>query len=492
MQKTTLYSFSEQRLKQYGYHVLEKRAIPDYRDGLKPVQRHILWSMYKLGMHNDKPYHKAARVVGETISKYHPHGDSCVYQAMVNMAGAINPDAQSSKDVWNNTNTNVPLIEGMGNWGTLLDSAASYRYCLPSDTKIYTDKGIVTFEDLIDINENLKIGEPIYLKEELKTPSLNSKYEPITYCVYSGEHELVEVRTENAPSIRCTKNHPFLTVTKTGFEWVEAQYLTLDHTVCVTSNVCNVVESNVDPDSALILGLIIGYNLTKKDKVQQILKQMFTASNSAVCSFLSGIFDCKSLIFKNKVLLFSSSLRLCEDIQHLLLYYLGIVSNIAYVNDNYTLCIKNYEDLNKLLSNISFLTRSKIKKSNVLLRRVKNKVGNVKHKQCKRGYIYSKVKSVKELNKKSKVYDLHIKTTNAFTANGYIVHNTECKLSKYADRYLLDSDYINAVPFIKNFDGKETLPLYLPSKVPNLLINGSAAIAFGVSIDCPSFSFQSV
>src|SRR5690625_4661042 len=70
----------------YAMSVIVSRAIPDVRDGLKPVQRRILYSMNDLGMHADKAYKKSARIVGDVIGKYHPHGDSAVYEAMVRMA----------------------------------------------------------------------------------------------------------------------------------------------------------------------------------------------------------------------------------------------------------------------------------------------------------------------------------------------------------------------------------------------------------------------
>ena len=71
----------------YGSFVIEGRSLPDFRDGLKPVQRRSLWALYKLGLTPDKPHKKAARIVGEVIGKYHPHGDQAVYGTLVRMAG---------------------------------------------------------------------------------------------------------------------------------------------------------------------------------------------------------------------------------------------------------------------------------------------------------------------------------------------------------------------------------------------------------------------
>ncbi|MBU4693142.1 DNA topoisomerase 4 subunit A [Mycoplasma sp. CSL7491-lung] len=103
------------RFKKYSKYVIQDRAIPDVKDGLKPVQRRILYSMFVLGLDADKPYKKSARIVGDVIGKYHPHGDSSVYEAMVNLS-----------QWWK---SNVPLLDMHGNIGSIdNDPAAAMRY----------------------------------------------------------------------------------------------------------------------------------------------------------------------------------------------------------------------------------------------------------------------------------------------------------------------------------------------------------------------------
>ena len=109
--KQHIEDFVESAMLEYGSHVVENRAIPDFRDGLKPVHRAILWSMYDLGLHHNVPYKKAARTVGDVIGKYHPHGDQACYDAMVTIANFL-PN----------------LVDGFGNWGSATDSAAAMRY----------------------------------------------------------------------------------------------------------------------------------------------------------------------------------------------------------------------------------------------------------------------------------------------------------------------------------------------------------------------------
>ena len=96
----------------YGHYVLEDRAIPDFRDGLKPVQRRILWSMSELGLHGHRGVlNKSVRVVGDTTGKYHPHGDQSVYGALVSMVHIARP-----------------TVFGSGNFGNYTNPPAAYRY----------------------------------------------------------------------------------------------------------------------------------------------------------------------------------------------------------------------------------------------------------------------------------------------------------------------------------------------------------------------------
>jgi len=99
----------------YSMAVIVNRALPDVRDGLKPVHRRILYAMNELGMTADKPYRKSARIVGDVLGKYHPHGESSVYDAMVRLAQDFS--------------TRYLLVDGQGNFGSVDgDQAAAMRY----------------------------------------------------------------------------------------------------------------------------------------------------------------------------------------------------------------------------------------------------------------------------------------------------------------------------------------------------------------------------
>lgn len=99
----------------YAMSVITDRALPDIRDGLKPVHRRILYSLFETGMFHNKPHKKSVRLVGEVLGKYHPHGDTSVYNAMVRMA-----------QDWS---LRYPLVDGHGNFGSIDgDSPAAMRY----------------------------------------------------------------------------------------------------------------------------------------------------------------------------------------------------------------------------------------------------------------------------------------------------------------------------------------------------------------------------
>src|SRR3989344_2466740 len=99
----------------YAMSVVVSRAIPDVRDGLKPVHRRILYTMHQLGFFYNRPYHKSVRVVGEVLGKFHPHGDQAVYQSMVGLVQDFSK--------------RYPLLDGQGNWGSVDgDNAAAMRY----------------------------------------------------------------------------------------------------------------------------------------------------------------------------------------------------------------------------------------------------------------------------------------------------------------------------------------------------------------------------
>ena len=136
----------------YSMSVIMSRALPDVRDGLKPVHRRIIYAMDELGMGPDKPYRKSARVVGDVLGKYHPHGDSSVYDAMVRLAQDFN--------------IRYPLVDGHGNFGSIDgDEAAAMRYTEARMTKLAMEMLRDIGKDTIDYRPNFDetLKEPVVL-----------------------------------------------------------------------------------------------------------------------------------------------------------------------------------------------------------------------------------------------------------------------------------------------------------------------------------------
>ncbi len=154
--KENLEDIVGERFGRYSKYIIQDRALPDVRDGLKPVQRRILFSMYKLGMFSDKPYKKSARIVGDVIGKYHPHGDSSVYDAMVRLS-----------QPWKIRNL---LIDMHGNNGSIDgDSAAAMRY---TEARMSLSSEIL----LRDIDKRTVMFIPNFDDEEYEPVVLPARY----------------------------------------------------------------------------------------------------------------------------------------------------------------------------------------------------------------------------------------------------------------------------------------------------------------------------
>ena len=152
----SLVSEMKQSFIDYSMSVIAARALPDVRDGLKPVHRRILYSMNDLGMHSDRPYKKSARIVGDVIAKYHPHGDSSVYDAMVRMAQDFSYRS--------------PLVDGHGNFGSVDgDGAAAMRYTEARMSKL-------SMEMVKDINKDTVDFVPNFDEEEVEPSVLPAKF----------------------------------------------------------------------------------------------------------------------------------------------------------------------------------------------------------------------------------------------------------------------------------------------------------------------------
>ncbi len=166
----------------YSMSVIVGRALPDVRDGLKPVHRRILYAMYQENLMHNKKYSKCAGIVGDVLKKFHPHGDSAVYEALVRLA--------------QNWNLRYMLVDGQGNFG-----------CFTADTKVQlTDGRIVSF---LDLTKEYEQGKKNYTFTAEKDGQI--KIAEILHPRKTKENaELVKITLDNGEEIKCTLNHKFL------------------------------------------------------------------------------------------------------------------------------------------------------------------------------------------------------------------------------------------------------------------------------------------
>lgn len=146
----------------YAMSVIIGRALPDVRDGLKPVQRRILYAMYEMGLLSNRPYRKSARIVGEVLGKYHPHGDSAVYDALVRLAQDFS--------------MRYPLVDGQGNFGSIDgDSAAAMRYTEARLAKIAEEMLADIEKNTVDFMPNFDatLQEPVVLPSKIPNLLIN-------------------------------------------------------------------------------------------------------------------------------------------------------------------------------------------------------------------------------------------------------------------------------------------------------------------------------
>jgi DNA gyrase subunit A len=176
----------------YAMSVIVGRALPDVRDGLKPVHRRVLYAMHDIGLQPTRPYRKCAFIVGEVMGKYHPHGDSAIYDTLVRMAQDFS--------------LRYLLVDGQGNFGSIDDDpAAAMRYCVAGDTRVATPQGTARIDSLVEAAEpESETDIDLELLDRLGRPVHAGKF------FHSGEHPTLRLRTAHGHELTGTHNHPVL------------------------------------------------------------------------------------------------------------------------------------------------------------------------------------------------------------------------------------------------------------------------------------------
>jgi DNA gyrase subunit A len=350
----------------YAMSVIVARALPDVRDGLKPVHRRVLYAMYDSGYRPDRGHVKCSRVVGDVMGNYHPHGDMSIYDTLVRLS-----------QPWS---MRAPLIDGQGNFGSPgNDPAAAMRYCVTGETLIATPDGERTIASLVPNSEPNCTTDV-----DFKVTGRDGVPVTVSAFHHSGDHPVVTV-SAGGHSVTATTNHPLLVIGRA-------------HSV------------------PTLMWKLAG-EITESDVL--VRREPMAVTDPA----------------------WATALPLLPDITE------------AYESD--------------------------------AARRLPDDGGDQGQ------FSLVKVESVVAAGVQA-VYSLRVETEDhAFITNGFVSHNTEARLTPLAMEMLRDIDE-ETVDFKPNYDGRSQEPVVLPSRIPNLLVNGGGGIAVGMATNLPPHNLREV
>jgi DNA gyrase subunit A len=587
----------------YAMSVIVGRALPDVRDGLKPVHRRVLYAMNELGLSPNRSYSKCALIVGEVMGKYHPHGDSAIYDTLVRMAQEFSMRYQ--------------LVDGQGNFGSIDDDpAAAMRYCVAGDTRVRTAAGTVRIDSLapgasansdnpVDIEVLDRLGRPV----------------EASMLFHSGEHPTLRLRTSEGYELTGTENHPLLCIVDMAgvplLMWKLLEEISPGDRVLLHRSVSH-AERPID-EHARMLGLLSGAFVSegwfsdKRAGFNNVDGSFFdavlgaydtlvggaryvysrTIASGSLCHeldiqnlaalratplaemegltsehkrvpefvwsagyglkrvFLQALFEgdgsCSMLPRSTIQVSYSTrSSELARDVQQLLLEF-GVIARLSIsARGEIKVVITNRRDARLFAQHVGFFgvkqqkleralaeiplasralshdhvphvagyvraegastyaDRDWLRRHNVdridrwesgstaILERISSQeVRDVIEPLVSGEYYYAKVASVEPAGVQP-VYSLRVETDDhSFLTNGFVSHNTEARLARTATEMLRDLD-MDTVDFVPNYDGSKREPLVLPSRFPNLLVNGSSGIAVGMATNIPPHNLREV
>ena len=524
----------------YAMSVIVGRALPLVEDGLKPVHRRVLYSMGENGFRPDRSYVKCARVVGEVMGNYHPHGDTSIYDALVRLA-----------QPWA---LRYPLIDGQGNFGSRgNDPAAAMRYCLSADSRVrMADGSSVRIGEIVP-NAAPNSDNPIDLKV------LDRSGDPVRaeMLFHSGEHPTLRARTAEGYELTGTRNHPVLCLVdvvgvptllwKLMEELRPGDRVALQRTPIEAEALPPVRGSAAASLRESELAECIGALSAAKRVPEFVWRGGAVTKRGFLQALFTGDGSCSALPRGTVQVSYSThSEQLAKDVQQLLLEF-GVVSRRSlHVTGEHEVVVTDRRDARLFATRVGFLGVEQTKLVEILgaeaprsrslsgdhvpglaaflrahgattysdrdwLRR--NNVDRIErwehraeeilahitdpdaraiaHELAGGRFYFAPVETIEDAGIQP-VYSVRVDTADhSFVTDGFVSHNTECRLSPLAMAMLQDIDE-DTVDFSDNYDGKAQEPDVLPSRVPNLLINGSAGIAVGMATNVPPHNLREV
>lgn len=405
-EKVSLLAFSKNAVGIYGSYVIENRALADIRDGLKPVHRRILWTMHKLGLNSTGPTKKSARVVGDCLALYHPHGD-----------------------------------------------------CLAGDTLVYTLDG-----NLTEISKFSESDNPWVLSYDEETKQVVPA-RAYAFRVGQVAQTVYRLTFDDQSSLELTGNHPVFTE---EHGWVNASLLQTGLTIksCLLSYINSMVWMTSGHYNGFLHQVIGDYLYGGTNSPYYVHLNQDTLNNSPenlrVASYMPQdgtgvplhqvkIIDIETVHYEQGVPMYDFTVD----------RYHNMFVATKFSQQTVSLALVHNSACYEALTNMA----------------------GVRPKNNKKDWLRKNV-NIPMIEGRGNFGD-HV---DGPAAPRY----TECKLSNYADSFLLDPDYLAVTPMLPNYSDDYLEPVILPAKLPNLLLNGSEGIAVGVSSHVPSFSFEAV
>ena len=589
---------------EYAMSVIVGRALPLVEDGLKPVHRRVLYSMGENGFRPDRSYVKCARVVGEVMGNYHPHGDSAIYDALVRLA-----------QPWSQR---YPLIDGQGNFGSRgNDPAAAMRYCVVGESRVRLADG--TSPRIADVVPEVAphSDNPIDLKV------LDRSGNPVRaeMLFHSGEHETLRVSTVEGYELAGTHNHPVLCLVnvlgvptllwklleevrpgdrvvlqrtpreelgvwetrdameafvlgafvsegfvsdgRAGFNNIDEEFFSLvldaydvavggqryvsSRRIASGSLLHEIDVQDLSALKASVLAELVGSRSAQKRVPESVWSGTAARKRLFLKALFTGDGSCSALPRSTVQVSYSTrSEQLAKDVQQLLLEF-GVVSRrYRHATGEHKIVMTNRRDARLFATRVGFLgskqaklletlgndvprstamsrdhvpglgaflreygatsrsDRDWLRRNNVdrlerwehrgeeILAHVTDPDARAIARELTDGrFYYAEVATVEDAGV-APVYSIRVDTEDhSFVTDGFVSHNTECRLTPLAMAMLQDIDE-DTVEFADNYDGKTQEPLVLPSRVPNLLINGSVGIAVGMATNIPPHNLREV